>query len=175
MMFDPFEKRLCRDVRNRLGHAFVASLRKKDNFLFRNEAADLQHLPLTTDCNTYIDSRQIHLEALLKIINFIPEHPDRFYGVAALLWNRKLFFEVHEWLEEKWRHTQGEEKNCLQALIMAATVFEQISYHREQPAQKLAVKTIVRINDVRALMPPPFDPDLLVRSLSNPALAPPVF
>jgi predicted metal-dependent hydrolase len=45
------------------------------------------------------------------------ENP-RLLSDAADLFNRKLYFECHELLEDAWRESRGEEKQFLQGLIM---------------------------------------------------------
>lgn len=176
MIFNPFESRLCRDVRNKMGHAFVLSVQEKNPGIFSDAAADFRnHTSLPDMCHAYIDDREKHLDEILKAIKTRHDNGNFFIQTAALLWNRLLFFEVHEWLEEDWQKATGDEKRCLQALIMAATVYELMAYQREKPAKNLANKTIMRIKDNPSLLPKPFDMQRLISSLSDPVLVPPLF
>ncbi len=176
MKFDPFEKRRHRDVRNTIGHALVASIRQKDTTIFLATVKSL--FPDKTppfEIHAYIRNRQKCLDAVLKDLQKQLPTRNTFYEIARLLWNQALFFEVHEWLEEKWLAATGDEKKCLQAIIMAATVYEQASYQRKLPAKRLAKRTASRLKEVRTIIPEPFDGDILIQSLCNPELAPPVF
>ena len=175
MTFDPFESRLCRDLRNKLGQAFVLSIRQKHPGVFSNTAADFRKQTLPDECIAYIKLRQAHLEGILKTVGTLPDGRAGFFLTAAMLWNRSLFFEVHEWLEKNWQRASGDEKKCLQALIMAATVYELRLYQRTGPAQKLAKRALALTKATRHIFPAPFDPDALVRVLSHPEVNLPVF
>ncbi|MCP3926979.1 MAG: DUF309 domain-containing protein [Desulfobacterales bacterium] len=58
--------------------------------------------------------------------------------VCIFLWNQNLFFEFHEWIEVKWLVQKGDKRKALQALILAAVVYEQLEYNRPISAKKLA-------------------------------------
>ncbi len=176
MKFDPFEKRRHRDVRNTIGHALVASIRQKDTTLFLSTVESL--FPDKTpsfEIHAYIRNREECLNAVLKDLQKPLHSRNTFFEIARLLWNQALFFEVHEWLEEKWLAAKGNDKKCLQALIMAATVYEQAAYLRWLPAKRLAARTASRLKRLPCLVPAPFDGDILITSLSDPELAPPLF
>jgi hypothetical protein len=58
---------------------------------------------------------------------------------AIVIWNRKLFFEFHEQVEELWRKTKGRnQRRALQAMIMAAGVYEHLAYRNTPSAERLS-------------------------------------
>ena len=175
MKFNPFESRLCRDARNTIGHGFVRALREKDIRFFTTAARKFDLDALPNAVNSYVRNRQTGLENLLREIAKAAPVTDPFFETAGRIWNLSFYFEAHEWLEDRWRITSGPQKKPLQALIMAATVYELMSYQRRGPAEKLAARTIGLVKDTRAFFPEPFQPDLLIRSLSCPDRPAPVF
>lgn len=172
MTFDPFERRDCRDARNSIGHAFVLSLRNHSPSPFYQTAEKIQNKS-TPEIDAYIRYRKNHLEAMLKKSEAPFGDHDDVYATARNLWNRALFFEVHEWLENAWTSALGDEKKCLQSLIIAATVYEQMTYGRKKPALQLAAKAASLIKGLRHIFPNSFDWQRLIHSLSDLTLPPP--
>ena len=168
MRFDPFENRLCRDIRNGLGHAFVLALRAKDIRPFK-EAAD--QYPADTHpppVRNYIRHRETCLTDLIENVHALQLKPEDEGLISLLLWNLELFYEFHEWMEIKWQAAPGREKKALQAMILCAITYEHLLYGREIPAQKAAAKALVLQNKYRDAVPEIFDADLLIRTLSGP-------
>jgi len=59
---------------------------------------------------------------------------------AAALWNRRLFFEVHEVLEDVWQCTGGDERQALQGVIQIAVAFHHLAHENVRGARKLLVE-----------------------------------
>jgi hypothetical protein len=116
--FDPFRRRLARDIRNNLSRAFLKSLAGKDISSFQRVAA------------TYL---QQHLEPAYEIyvIKRLEKYKEAFAAInagelrevlqqAAILWDCELYFEMHELLEPEWKEAEGDRRRALQGLIRAA-------------------------------------------------------
>ncbi|MCM2286675.1 MAG: DUF309 domain-containing protein [Desulfobacula sp.] len=175
MRFDPFESRLCRDIRNRLGHAFVLALQAKDIRPF-TEAADPYPADTTPwPIRDYIRHRQTCLTGLIENFHARQLKPEHEGVISLLLWNLELFYEFHEWMEIQWQSASGLNKKAFQALILCAVTHEHFLYGRKIPAQKAAAKALVLLNEYRDALPKGFDADLLIQTISDPDPLPPKF
>jgi len=175
MRFDPFESRLCRDVRNGLGHAFVLALQAKDIQPFKETADQYQPYAGPGPVQDYIRHRESCLTGLIKKIHALQIKPEDEALISLILWNLELFYEFHEWMEIKWTPAMGREKKACQALIVCAITYEHLLYGRKVPAQKAAAKALLLLNEYRDAIPESFDADLLIRTLSGPDPVPPKF
>jgi hypothetical protein len=137
-IFNPFENRLSRDIRNELSEAIIEVL--SSGRLDPAEKAAMQYrqsdLPLAHA--GYIEQRlQRYAEALSRLT------PDsELLCQATVLWDLALFFEVHEILEPAWIEATGERKKLLQALIRAAGVYINLELGYRQRAAKIAAKAL---------------------------------
>lgn len=175
MIFNPFENRLCRDVRNDLGHGFVKAVIAKDITPFRTVIRQYQSQTARDHINTYIRHRENCLKKVFDHINAYPVKPDENKLIPLLLWNFELFFEFHEWLEKKWTAACGNDKKALQALILAAVVYEQLEYGRIIPAKKVALKAVLLFKEHKSLIPELFDADVFILKLTALGPVPPKF
>ncbi len=175
MRFDPFENRLCRDIRNNLGHAFVLAIQTKDRKAFKVPADQYQEKTRHAPVHEYIRHREACLRIILEKIGTVSISPEDTISISILLWNLGLFFEFHEWMEIKWKTASGRSKKALQGLILLAVTYEQLLYERKQPAKKAAVKSLVLLDEYRDALPNAFDADLLIQKLSGPDQVPPKF
>ena len=64
---------------------------------------------------------------------------------SIILWNHRLFFEVHEHLERVWHQTDGAENQALKGLIQAAGVYVHLNFGHQPAAERLAVKALIRL------------------------------
>lgn len=176
-MFDPFESRLCRDVRNKAGDRFIRAVKRLEPGSLHETAHKLKTEPLPEHITAYLDQRNQKLAVVLNDIDKYKDqvHLSLFDLSAVVMWNRSLFFEVHEWLEHKWINSDDDHKKGLQAVIMTAVVYEQLTYHRRKPAASLAQKALSGIRSFPAGIPAGFDKKILITHLSNLDLGPPVF
>jgi uncharacterized protein len=168
MRFDPFESRTCRDIRNTLGHEFAKALLTGDPGSFNAAADAFESESLPPRVSDYIQSRSAFLKLVLTETQACPAGLDPFFWTAAILWNHRLFFECHEWLETKWQTEGGENKPVLQALILASVAYEQLSYRRNAPAKTLAQKAARLLKEHGDRLPPPFDSGRLISKLMEP-------
>ena len=107
-LFNPFEDRLSRDIRNGLSETIIevlenGSLRDRNgrSFSYRRQS-------LGSTYTAYIDQRLKRYEVLQ-----IETRAD--CGLllqAAVLWDLGLFFEVHEILEPAWMEVTVMKKDC---------------------------------------------------------------
>ncbi len=175
MIFNPFENRLCRDIRNSLGHAFILALQTKNSDPFKTVAD--QYLPdtLFKSALDYIRRREACLCTIYEQIRFFHIKPQDDVSISILLWNMELFFEFHEWLEIKWAGATGENKKAFQALILMAVTYEQLLYKRKHPAKKTAAKALLLLTEYGDAIPKGFDSNLIAQKLSGPDPLPPKF
>jgi len=175
MLFDPFEKRNCRDIRNNLGTFFVKAIQTRQIQLFQTCIKPQLTKDSENHIKDYIQNRMDCLEKILIQMETFEIQPDNLFSIAVILWNHKLFFEFHEWLEKKWLTAEGHYKKALQAMILAAVVYELLLYKRVLPAKKVAAKAVLIFKQQRDRIPVPFDPDLFIRKLTALDPVPPKF
>jgi hypothetical protein len=134
--FDPFTHRLSRDIRNSLSSAFSDTLCSLDTgALERCETTWLQ-TGLPDAMAAYISNR---MQRYNRVIDHIRTHRISDARRQALLaWNERLFFEVHEVLEDLWHPATGALRKALQGLILAAGIGEHLHYGQSSAAQRLA-------------------------------------
>jgi hypothetical protein len=177
MKFDPFEDRACRDIRNHLGQQFINALNNKSMVLCLNDDL-LKTVGAPPHIQTYMDKRRKLFNKILAL-NYsfcaeansnCPENCDQMIG--GLLWNHHLFFEFHEWVEEKWHQADGDTKKALQALVLAAVAFEHFTYDRLVPAKRLAIKACQLFEQFQNLMPGWVESKVWTTHLSAPEMTP---
>ena len=165
-MFDPFESRRCRDIRNDIGTAFVKAIEDRNLQCFLEVAAELAQSPVTHEMTDYISGRQNNLETLLAETRHLSPEKD-FYMIAELLWKECLYFEAHEWMEGKWLAAGGDKKKALQAIIFAATALEQFQYKRTRIAKKLTQKAVERLKDHSEFLSKLLDVKMILHDLKQ--------
>jgi predicted metal-dependent hydrolase len=62
---------------------------------------------------------------------------------AAKLFNRKLYFECHDLLEEAWSEARGEDRDLLQALIHVSVGLYHVAAGNHKGAQSLLEKGVL--------------------------------
>ncbi len=163
-MFDPFENRVSRDIRNQLSEQFLIALTSKewepvDNFSnqLKKQAPDQAHID-------FIDNR---MTSYHNVFNQAGKTPLENLQLARLLWDHKLYFECHEWLEEIWLEAEGNFKKAIQGLIRMAGAHVLHEAGRLEPAKSSAQKAIKLILDHKNSFPEAFDADELLKELST--------
>ncbi len=157
-LFDPFENRADRDVRNILGSAFISMLHQNRQDPVTNAVAALDKENISGRARKYIKYRCDCYERVWHGITSWPaDRAGDMYAVAGLLWDEQLFFECHEWLEQDFRRVQGREKQLLQALIRTAGTFELLAYGRVRAAVSVAQKALAVLEASPSLIPAVFD------------------
>jgi len=138
-VFDPFNNRLARDIRNTLSQAFTEALMKFDKSEFQNAAR--KWLAGTID-GVYADYVKDRLERYRQAFEQIKANRINDPKIqAVVIWNHGLFFEVHDHLEHLWQQTAGDERLAFKGLIQAAGVYVHLELSRRQAAGRLAVKS----------------------------------
>lgn len=162
LMFDPYEKRVSRDIRNRLAEDFLEMLKEENLQAFEKKAAALKQTAPDDDHVNFIDRRT---HSCIKI--FQPGAADDPYKTARNLWESGLYYECHEWLEPLWIEAEGGFKKAVQGIIRAAGAHALYEAGRTAPASSSAKKAIDLITTHSAELPVPFDADQLIKSLGK--------
>jgi uncharacterized protein len=65
------------------------------------------------------------------------------------IWNARLFFECHEYLEPMWLEAAGNRREAIKGLIQAAGVFVHLERGQRVPAIRMAAKALELIGEHR--------------------------
>ncbi len=136
-VFEPFQDRLSRDIRNGLSRALSQALAEGDMAPIETLAESLIAQNLSRCYCAYIESR---LERYRQAFTHIHNGQKDPFRQGLILWDLQLFFEVHEVLEHAWYHALGNRKLLLQAMIRAAGVYIKLEYGYTRQAAKMADK-----------------------------------
>jgi hypothetical protein len=169
--FDPFRDRLSRDIRNDLSEAFARSLAEAGPGAFEEACAGLLRRDLGASYRIYVEDRR---ERYRKAFNVVRRYPDDPILHGFVLWDLRLFFEMHEVLEHAWLSAEGNRKRLLQSLIRAAGAYEKLAYGYTAEARRLALKACAGLEKGRNALPTCLDPDPLIASLKSLNPDPPV-
>lgn len=169
-IFQPFTDRLSRDIRNDLSESFVSVLQQKSMGPAQKIAEKYFSKHLSTCYTRYIESRLRRYSKCLEKISQRNKDP---LWQSLVLWDEKLFFEVHEILEHAWMHAEGDEKLFLQAMIRAAGVYIKRDAGYVESAGKIAAKALPVLEKNRQRLAAHTDPDRLIRALRLPISPPP--
>jgi uncharacterized protein len=170
-VFEPFQDRLSRDIRNSLSRALALALAKRDPALFETMAASLLSRDPDRCYKDYIESRLNRYR--LAFARSQPGDQDPFRQ-GLVLWDLQLFFEMHEVLEHAWYHAKGNRKTVLQAMIRAGGVYVKLEYGYTRQAAKIAAKALTVLEGNTALLGEYFAPGKLLQALRTLAPTPPV-
>ena len=164
MQFEPFQDRLSREIRNDLSATMGMVLSQLD----LSEAQEVADRYLSRDIKSYyrdyITDRIVRYQLALEVISKGPVDP---FWRALVLWDQKLFFEVHEILEHAWYQATGDEKKILQAMIRAAGVYVKLEYGYAEAARKMANRALPVLIKHRAYLDRYFDTARLIAALQN--------
>lgn len=173
--FNPFESRLCRTVRNTLGQSLLAAIPTGEMEPVSRVAQEQTPSDADEVIRNYVNNRVASYRTVLAGMRSAGIQAGDTWYLAFLLWNQALFFECHEWLEKKWRRSEGAEKKTIQTMIWSAGVYAHLEYGRTAEAGKLAVRAIVGLKHYREQVPELFDVDVLVNKLEALDPVPPKF
>ena len=76
--------------------------------------------------------------------------------------NKRLFYEAHEFWEEIWHTRQGNEKAFFQALILLAGAGVHYQKQRNEPALRLLKLALTRFDESQDLISKYFNPQLIM-------------
>ncbi len=161
--FDPFNSRLCRDIRNALSESCVDALTTKNLQPANSIATHYHEIGAEKYCLNYIDNR---LASYNKVIQFVTSKPDaEVYEITLHLWDEELFFELHEFLEQHWMKATGDYKKILQALIRAAGTYIHLEQGNMKGAKKMAAKAVEILQPHQHDLPSYFKVPVLLEKL----------
>jgi len=163
--FDPFNDRLSRDLRNSLSEVFADALTRGDDRQLDACARNWLQRNISPELEMYLAERLKRYRAVFDALG--PEALQDDVAVAAAIWNRALFFEVHEFLERIWRTESGEEREALKGLIQAAGVYVHREHHNLASARRLAGRALGRLSGRSRRLARIKNLDALCRRLEN--------
>jgi len=169
-LFNPFEDRQSRDLRNELSEGLAAAVETGNSEKLTTIVAKLRQLPLADYYKEYLEDRYTRYQQALALIQGNITDPIQ---QGMVLWNLGLFFEVHEVLEHAWYSAEGAMKLTLQALIRAAGVYIKREYGFNDAADRIAAKAIPVLEANEDILHPYFKVASLTSALKNPQFSPP--
>ena len=163
--FDPFKSRLCRNIRNELSESLMKAIHDQD--IGPSTAVAEKYISENTEpfIIRYIDNRLIRYRTVINQIRSMHAQIHDAFIIALLLWDQELFFEVHEWLENKWRESKGPEKMIYQALIRAAGAYVHLEHGRIVGAREMASKAAASLTRYKRTVPAFLNIELLLSKL----------
>lgn len=168
--FDPFNDRRSRDIRNTLSEAMVRSLEESDIRLFDQTVHTWMDKQLDVFHSEYIQDRQKRFAIVFDDIQ--RKHIQSILHQAVILWNQKLFFEMHELLETIWHSATGDMREALKGLITSAGAYMHMELKRKRPAEKMSQKAANLLNTYKHCLP--IDLEELIVKLNNLDFVPPI-
>jgi len=148
--FDPFTHRLSRDVRNTLSTALAQSLADADPHIFEMAAEEWLDRLSHDACRRYVEERRRRYRQAFDAASELSS--EKLLPQIAILWNLKLYFEVHEVAEEAFHAASGSDRKFLQGLILAAGVFVPQEAGRHGAAESLSKRAYGLLNEYRSRM-----------------------
>lgn len=171
LLFNPFEDRQSRDIRNELSEGLAAAVETGNGDKLTGSVVKLRQQPLADYYRDYLEDRYARYQQALTIIHKGITDP---IHQGMVLWNLGLFFEVHEVLEHVWYTAKGNMKLTLQALIRAAGVYIKREYGFNESAERIATKAIPILEANQEILHVYFKVDDLIAALKNPDSLPPI-
>lgn len=172
--FDPFQNRLCRDIRNDLSESMMEVIIKTDLAILTPIVKKYTNKDIEPYLHDYIDDRLNRYGKVIAQIKASEIRPDDTFAIAALLWDQELFFEVHEWLEKQWLKATGTGKIILQAVIRAAGTYVHLEHGRREGAKKMADKAVASLVQYQPMVPASFKVEVLIAKLKALDPVPPI-
>ena len=143
--FNPFTDRRSRDIRNSLSEALVQALAEADPAAYHRCAREWLSLDMSPAFEAYIRSRlKRYDQVMASTDNRLSSRP---YAGFVDIWNRRLFFEAHEFLETIWQRSRGDEHQALKGLIKAAGVYVHLENDNLAAARRLAPKALRQMKE----------------------------
>jgi len=167
---DPFKDRISWDIRNDLSASLTQAMKEKDIAPALSVAERYLKQGLASCYTDYIQDR---LSGYRTFLDCIRQGPNDIFWQALVLWDQKLFFEVHEVLEHAWLKSGGAEKLVLQAMIRAAGVYIKLEYGYRESARKIANRALPILEKHKEFLAAYFEPEKLLRCLKDFNLPPP--
>jgi len=169
--FDPFSSRLARDIRNTLSEAFVDALLQEDKLCYQSTAEQWLARNLDDEYAGYIQDRLTRYDHAFDLVQVNRIKDAKLQ--TLIIWNHGLFFEVHEHLERIWHLATGDEYQALKGLIQAAGVYIHLIANHRSAAERLAIKSLARIQQYADQLGFIANLDVLLNKLTNMDSVPP--
>jgi hypothetical protein len=167
--FDPFNDRLARDIRNGLSTALIRGLDQSNPNLVHDVAAGFLGRNLAPCYTEYIQARLRHYDEIFAETG--KDGETDIFPQALILWDKGLYFEVHERLETLWLKATGTRRLALQGMIRAAGAYVKWQSGQQEAARKMAAKAATALIKNRAALPQQIqDLDVLIRVLQDPVV-----
>ncbi|MDH3392846.1 MAG: DUF309 domain-containing protein [Desulfobulbaceae bacterium] len=163
--FDPFNDRLARDIRNLLSETMVANLPTFDLEPVRQCATTFATRQHSAAHQKYIEDRLHRYQQVVAALHEKNEADP--FRQALALWNAKLFFEVHEIMENLWKKSTGGQKTAYQAMFRAAGTYIHLEQGNHKAARSMADKAISGLLDHGDHLPLPIDITALTNALKQ--------
>jgi predicted metal-dependent hydrolase len=163
--FDPFNNRLCRNVRNALSEAFKKALDQEDMQPVERVAGFLRDDRLPVYVSTYIDHRMTAYRSVLNTVAARQLHAP--LDIAFVIWDRRLFFETHEYLETYWMAAEGDERKLFQAIIRAAGAYVHLEQGNLTGAKRISAKAVAVLAAHQDWLAPYTEPGVLLDKLRS--------
>ncbi len=168
--FDPFNDRRARDIRNQLSGLFLRCL----------PAGDMA--PLEEWCRNlgaegvyrrYLSDRLGRYSILFEELERQAVGED-FLEIFRRMWNKRLFFESHEYLEHHWQQAKGPLRRALQGLIQAAGYYIHLERGAPAAAARIGRKALAHLKENSEVLPAWLDIGPLVDAIDRAASEPPI-
>jgi hypothetical protein len=169
--FDPFRDRLSRDIRNDLSRCFGQSLADGSLSPVEELSASLLKRDFHRCYREYVESR---LDRYRRAFERIQKSGNDPILQGLILWDLRLFFEMHEVLEHAWHHSEGGLKMLLQSMIRAAGVYIKLEHGHLRQAAKLAEKACAVLEKHSGALRDYFAPEELIAALRSLNPVPPI-
>ena len=173
--FDPFHNRQCRNIRNALSESFIDAVQQKTLAPVRDQIESFKSKSAAPFMIRYMDDRLRRYQTVIRAVVSRPIPITDIHRIACRMWNQSLFFEFHEWLEQSWHSSSGDEKCLLQALIRSAGAFLLLESGRTNGARKLAAKALAGLKPLQSQVPNVYDVQGLIENLTHLDSNPPRF
>jgi hypothetical protein len=171
-IFDPYEDRTARDIRNRLSVAFVKAVRSGDLGELLSAAERICPPETGRVYCAFANDRMNQYRHAFETIQAAGTADPIFQ--AVVLWNEGLFFEVHEILESIWNDSQRWRKDALRGWIQAAGVYIHRQRKANRAADRLAARAAAHLKAHRRELSEIANIEELVEALSDPDRPAPV-
>ena len=171
-IFDPYEDRTSRNIRNRLSVAFVRAIQNGD---FEGLVSAGERICPPETGRIYCAFVKDRINRYRHAFETIQQEDiaDPIFQ-AVVLWNERLFFEVHEILESVWNDEQRWRKDALRGWIQAAGVYVHRQRGADRAAEKLADRAAAHLAVHRKNLPEISNIEDLIEALPDPARPAPV-
>jgi len=169
--FDPFRDRLSRDIRNDLSRCFGKSLSGGSLSFVEDLSASLLERDLQRCHRDYVEARLELYRLAFDRIRTCGNDP---IWQGLILWDLRLFFEMHEVLEQAWHYSEGSRRMLLQSMIRAAGVYIKLEHGYYRQAAKLAEKACTVLEKHCTELRYYFAPEDLITALGSLNPTPPI-